>query len=130
MLRFYFLFKVFPQKSNELLLQMYSSFVHIPILSLIALCNNVSSLFSSRGSLFDFNVFSVTFEFDPRPVSPRVIYALASNLLHRLKTISFLTDVFLWCLFYHLLCFFMSFPQSGQNWIIAFFSTQPIAAKT
>ena len=47
----HYLSKVFPPKSNGLLVPMYSSFVHISILSLIILCNNVISLSSSRGSL-------------------------------------------------------------------------------
>ena len=68
----YFLSKYSPQKSNGLLVPMYSSFVYILILSLIILCNNVSSLSSSRCSLINVNVFSSTFGFDPRPVSYRI----------------------------------------------------------
>ena len=60
----HFLSKYFP-KSNGLLVPMYLSFVHILILSLIILCNNVSNLSSSRGSLINVNVFSVTFGFYP-----------------------------------------------------------------
>ena len=56
--------KYSPQ-SNGLLVPMYSSFVHILILSLIILCNNVSGLSSPRGSLINVSVFSVTFGFDP-----------------------------------------------------------------
>ena len=72
-------------KNNGLLVPMYSSFVHILILSLIILCNNVSSLSSSRGSLINVNVFSVTFGFDPRPVSYRI---KSTNLLYHLKQVN------------------------------------------
>ena len=85
-LRVHFLLKYSPKKCNGLLLPMYSSFVHILILSLIALCNNVSSLSSSRGSLINVSVFSVTFVFDPQPVSSRIKSTLSSNSFHRLKT--------------------------------------------
>ena len=81
----HFLSKYSPQKSNGLLVLM--SFVHILILSLITLCNNVSSLSSSRGSLINVNVFSSTFGFDPRPVSSRIKSTLSSNLLHHLKQV-------------------------------------------
>ena len=50
---------------NGLLVPMYSSIVDILILSLIIRCNYVSSLFSSRGSLINVNVFSVMFGFVP-----------------------------------------------------------------
>ena len=68
----HYLSKYSPQKCNGLLEPMYSSFVHILILSLVILCNNVSSLSSSSGSLINVNVFSVTFGLDPRPVSSRI----------------------------------------------------------
>ena len=48
-------------KNNGLLVPMYSSFVHILILSLTTLCNNVSSLSTSRGSLINVNVCIVLF---------------------------------------------------------------------
>ena len=57
------------------------------ILSLIILCNNVSSLSSSRGSLINVNVFCATFGFDPRLVSSRIKSTLSSNLLHHLKQV-------------------------------------------
>ena len=60
--------------------------IHL-LLSLITLCNNVSSLSSTRGSLINFNVFSATFGFDPRPVSSRIKSSLSSNLLHHLKQV-------------------------------------------
>ena len=82
-----FLSNYSPPKSNRLLVPMYSLCVHILILSLIILCNNVSSLSSSRGSLINVNVFSVTFDFDPRPVSYRIKSTLSSNLLHHLKQV-------------------------------------------
>ena len=53
----HFLSNYYPKKINRLLVPMYSSFVHILILSPIILCNNVSSLSSSRGSLIKVNVF-------------------------------------------------------------------------
>ena len=74
---------MYPKQNNELLVPMYSEFVHILILSLI-LCNNVRSLSSSRGPLINVNVFSVTFGFDPRPVSSRIRSTLSLNLLHHL----------------------------------------------
>ena len=61
----HFLSKYPSKNRNGLLVPMYSSIVHILILCLIILCNNVSSLFSSRGSLINVNVFSVTFGFFP-----------------------------------------------------------------
>ena len=72
LMNFAFPLKVVPPKSNELLVPMYASFVHILILSLVILCNYVRSLSSSRGSLINVNVFSVTFCFEPRPVSSRI----------------------------------------------------------
>ena len=78
-----------PKKSNGLLVPMYSSFVHIIILSLIILCNIVSSLSSSRGSLINVNVFSVTFGFDPRPMPNRIKSTLSSNLLHHFKQVHY-----------------------------------------
>ena len=47
--------------------------------------NNVSSLSLSRGSLINVNIFSVTFGFDPRPVSYRIKSTLSSNPLHHFK---------------------------------------------
>ena len=73
-----------PQNGNGL----FVSFVYILILSLIILCNNDSSLSSSRGgALIYVNIFSVTFGFDPRPVSSRNKSTLSSNLLHHLKQV-------------------------------------------
>ena len=80
-----FLSNVPPQKA--MLVPMYSSFVHILILSLIIRCANVRSLSSSRGSLINVNVFSVTFGLDLRPVSLRIRSTLSSNLLHNLKQV-------------------------------------------
>ena len=85
--RVHFLSKYSPTKSNGLLLPMYSSIVHLLILSLTIFYNNNSSLSSSRGSLINVNVFSVTFGFDPRPVSPRFKSTLSSNLLHHLEQV-------------------------------------------
>ena len=85
----HFLSKYSP-KSNGLLVPMYSSFVHIFILSLIILCNNVSSLSSSRGTLINVNVFSVKFGYEsyvPQPLSSRIKSTLSSNLLHHLKQV-------------------------------------------
>ena len=61
--KFHFLPMYSPPKSNGLLKPVYSSFVLILILPLIILCNDVDSLSSPRGSLINFNVFSVTFDF-------------------------------------------------------------------
>ena len=80
----------YPQKSNGLRVPIYSSLVHIVNLSLIILCNNVSCLFSSKGSLLMYtyvNVFSVMFGFVPRPVSFRIKSTHSSNLLHQLKQV-------------------------------------------
>ena len=60
----HFLSNYSSQKSNRLLVLMYSSFVHILVLFMIILCNYVSNLSSSRGSLINVNVYSVTFGFD------------------------------------------------------------------
>ena len=83
----HFLSKYSPPKTNGLLEPVYSSFVRIIILSLIILCNIVSSLSSSRGSLINANVFSVTFGFDLRPY--RIKSTLSSNLLHHLKQVHY-----------------------------------------
>ena len=72
------------QKNNGLLVVMYSSFVHILILSLITLFTCLSS---SRGSLINVNVTSVTLGFDPRPLSSRIKTTLSSHLLHNLKQV-------------------------------------------
>ena len=84
----HYLSKYSSKKSNGLLVPMYSLFVHIIILSLIILCNNDSSMSSSRGSLINVNVFSVTFGFDPRPVLYRIKSTHSSNLLHHLKQVN------------------------------------------
>ena len=80
-----FLSKYFPKKSMGLPVPMHPLFLHILILSLILLYNNVSSMSSSRGSLINVKVFSGAFGFDPRPVSSRIKSTLSSNLLYHLK---------------------------------------------
>ena len=57
----------YSHKKQWLALPIHSTFVDILILTLIILCNNVSSLSSSTRSQINFNVFSVSFGFDPRP---------------------------------------------------------------
>ena len=81
----YFLSKYSTKTSIGWLVPMYSSFVHILILTLITICNNNSSSSTSRGSLINVKVFSATFGFDPRPVPSRIKFTLSSNLLHHLK---------------------------------------------
>ena len=71
-------FSKYPPQNNEL---------YILILSLLILCNNDRSLSSSRGALIYVKVFSVTFGFDPQPVSSRNKSTLSSNLLHHLKQV-------------------------------------------
>ena len=82
----HFLSKYSPKKAMDCLYRcISSSFIHILILSLIILCSNVSCRSSSRGSLINVNIFSVTFDFDPRPVSSRIKSTLSLNLLYHLK---------------------------------------------
>ena len=55
-----------------MLLSMYSLFIHTLLLAMILqamikLCNSVRSLSSSRGSLINVNVYSVTFGFELDP---------------------------------------------------------------